>query len=76
MLIHRLNHDACSSSRKIRLLGQAPSAAKAEDRPLIDVVRSMEDAKVTTLAELGPSVVQQVVRQGRGQRVVSDESSE
>ncbi|WP_213255693.1 hypothetical protein, partial [Bradyrhizobium sp. sBnM-33] len=22
--IHRLNHDACSSSRKIRLLGQAP----------------------------------------------------
>ena len=25
MLIRRLNHDACPSSRKIRLLGQAPS---------------------------------------------------
>ncbi|WP_253075486.1 tyrosine-type recombinase/integrase, partial [Bradyrhizobium sp. 141] len=25
LLIHRLNHDACASSRKIRLLRQAPS---------------------------------------------------
>src|SRR5665213_324529 len=29
LLIHRLNHDACSSSRKIRLLGQAPRTNQA-----------------------------------------------
>ncbi|ANW02922.1 hypothetical protein LMTR13_24935 [Bradyrhizobium icense] len=51
-------------------------ALPKEDRSLIDVVRAIEDAKVTTLVELGPSVVQQAVRQGRGWPVVSDESSE
>jgi len=32
-------------------------AAKVEGRPVIDVVRGVEDAKVTTLVEPGPGVV-------------------
>jgi hypothetical protein len=51
-------------------------AAKAEGRPMIDVVRGEEDAKVTTLVEPGPGVVQQAVRQGRRRRGVSDGLSE
>jgi intracellular sulfur oxidation DsrE/DsrF family protein len=51
-------------------------AAKTEGRPLIDVVRGVEDARVTTLVEPGPDVVHQAVRQGRGRRVVTDEPPE
>jgi hypothetical protein len=51
-------------------------AAKAEGRPLMDVVRGVENAKVTTLVEPGPGVVLQAVRQGRGRRVVTDELPE
>jgi len=43
-------------------------AAKAEGRPLIDVVRGAEDAKVTTLVEPGPGVVHQTVRQAKSAR--------
>jgi hypothetical protein len=50
--------------------------AKAERRPLVDVVRGVEDAKVTTLVEPGPGVVHQAARQGRGRRVVTDELPE
>jgi hypothetical protein len=51
-------------------------AAKAESRPVIDVVRGVEDAKMTTLVEPGPGVVHQAVRQGRGRRAVADELPE
>jgi hypothetical protein len=50
--------------------------AKAKGRPLIDVVRGVDDAKVTTLVEPGPGVVHQAVRQGRGRRVFTDELPE
>ena len=51
-------------------------AAKAKGFPVIDVVRGVEDAKVTTLVEPGPGVVHQAVRQGRGRRAVTDELPE
>lgn len=51
-------------------------AAKAEGRPLIEVVRAVKDAKVTTLVEPGPGVVRQAVRRGRGWRAIEDELPE
>ncbi|MGY8667001.1 hypothetical protein Q3C01_32230 [Bradyrhizobium sp. UFLA05-109] len=51
-------------------------AAKADGRPVMDVVRGVEDAKVTTLVEPGSGVVHQAVRQGRGRRVVTNDLPE
>jgi len=42
-------------------------AAKAEGRPLMDVVRGVEDAKVTTLVEPGPVwCIRQCAKDGGG----------
>ncbi len=68
-IIERKGMDAGELLAKLR-------AAKEEGRPLMDVVRGVEGAKVTTLVEPGSGVVRQAVRQGRARRAVADDLSE
>jgi hypothetical protein len=66
-IIERKGMDAGAFLEQLR-------AAKADGRPLLDVVRGVESAKVTTLVEPGPGVVRQAVRRGRRQRIAPNES--
>jgi len=66
VIIERKGMDAGALLNQIR-------AAKADGRPVMDVVRGVEDAKVLTLVEPGPGVVRQAVRQGRGRRPGTDD---